>query len=156
MKASMESTTRAKIRVMTADDYDGVYRLWMSTPGMGLNDVDDSREGILKYLKRNPGTCFVAEKDGRIAGVIISGHDGRRGYIYHTAVAIEDRKQGIGSLLLEAATEALEAEGISKAALVVFGRNEIGNHFWERNGFTSREDLVYRNKAIKELRRIDT
>lgn len=152
----METATGVNIRIMTADDYDGVYRLWINTPGMGLNDVDDSREGISKFLKRNPATCFVAEKDGRIAGVIISGHDGRRGYIYHTAVAVEDRNQGIAGLLLEAATGALEAEGISKVALVVFERNELGNHFWERNGFTSREDLVYRNRAIKELTRIDT
>ena len=69
-----------EIRKMTADDYDGVYRLWLDTPGMGLNNLDDSREGIERYLRRNPGTCFVAQKEGRIVGAIMSGHDGRRGF----------------------------------------------------------------------------
>ena len=145
-----------EIRKMTADDYDGVYRLWLDTPGMGLNNLDDSREGIERYLRRNPGTCFVAQKEGRIVGAIMSGHDGRRGYIYHTAVAVPERRQGIGSALLAAAFDALEREGINKVALVVFGRNRDGNRFWAANGFTSREDLVYRNKNIREFIRNDT
>lgn len=144
------------IRTMTIEDYEAVYQLWMSTPGMGLNNLDDSREGIEKYLKRNPTTCFVAEKDGKIAGVIISGHDGRRGYIYHTAVAVSEQSQGIGGALVDAAMAALEAEGIHKCALVAFARNETGNHFWENRGFTTRPDLVYRNKTIQEFVRIDT
>lgn len=145
-----------EIRKMAIEDYDGVYQLWITTPGMGLNDVDDSRSGIEKYLKRNPDTCFVAEKEGRIVGVIISGNDGRRGYIYHTAVAVSERKQGIGRSLVHAAMAALEQEGINKAALVVFKRNDNGNAFWEKCGFTTREDLVYRNKTIREFMRIDT
>ncbi len=72
---------------MTIDDYDAVYACWMSCTGMGLNTIDDSRDGIAKYLARNPTTCFVDERDGRITGVIIAGHDGRRGYIYHTAIS---------------------------------------------------------------------
>lgn len=145
-----------KIRKMTIADYDGVYDLWITTPGMGLNDIDDSREGIGKYLVRNPETCFVAEDGERIAGVIIAGHDGRRGYIYHTAVRTSCRRKGVGQLLLEHTLVALEKEGISKVALVAFEKNEIGNAFWEKMGFVSRDDLVYRNRAIKELKRIDT
>lgn len=144
------------IRKMTIEDYEAVYQLWISTPGMGLNNLDDSREGIEKYLRRNPATCFVAEKDGQIVGVIISGHDGRRGYIYHTAVAVSERNQGIGSALVDTAMAALEAEGIHKCALVAFERNETGNRFWENYGFTTRPDLVYRNKTIQEFVRIDT
>lgn len=52
--------------------------------------------------------------------------------------------------------DALDKEGIKKVALVVFKHNEIGNGFWENIGFTDREDLVYRNKNIHELSRIDT
>ena len=69
------------IRIMTIDDYEGVYKLWMSCAGMGLNNLDDSKEGIEKFLRRNPETCFVAEEDAEIVGVILSGNDGRRGYI---------------------------------------------------------------------------
>lgn len=145
-----------KIRPMTAGDYEAVYALWLSTPGMGLNTIDDSREGIEKYLRRNPTTCFVAEEGAEVVGAILAGHDGRRGYIHHTAVREALRGQGVGSALVEAAMGALKAEGIQKVALVVFGRNENGNRFWARKGFERRDDLVYRNRAIGSLMRIDT
>ena len=136
-----------QIRKMTINDYESVYNLWRKTPGMGLNDFDDSKEGIRKYLDRNPKTCFVAEKGKRIIGVIMSGHDGRRGYIYHMAVLIEERNGGIGSELVAHALHALKEEGIQKVALVVFSENETGNNFWEKQGFTQRKDLTYRNKS---------
>ena len=145
-----------KIRVMNMEDYDKVYALWMSCKNMGFNNLDDSREGIEKYLKRNPSTCFIAEKGEAIAGVILSGHDGRRGFIHHMAVAEDHRRQGIASALLEHALSALKAEGINKVALLVFNRNEAGNAFWEAQGFTARTDVTYRNKALAELVRIDT
>ena len=144
------------IRLMRLEDYSRVYQLWLSCKGMGLNDLDDSPEGIERYLRRNPETCFVAQEDGRIVGVILSGHDGRRGFIHHTAVHPDHRGKGIVTALVEEAMAALERCGIHKAALVVFARNQAGNDFWERRGFTSREDLVYRNRAIRELKRIDT
>lgn len=145
-----------EIRIMTIEDYDGVYDLWINTPGMGLNTTDDSREGIARYLQRNPTTSFVAVDRDSIVGVIITGHDGRRGYIYHTAVLPEYRRQGIARRLVDSAMSALEGEGIHKVALVAFARNAIGNGFWEKLGFTCRDDLVYRNKNIHDLHRIDT
>ena len=145
-----------EIRKMKIEDYEAVYQLWLSCKGMGLNTVDDSRDGIEKFLQRNPDTCFVAEKDGKIVGVIMAGSDGRRGYIYHTAVSPDQRRQGIASKLVDAVMTVLENIGITKAALVVFERNADGNAFWEKSGFTVREDLVYRNKSIAEMTRIDT
>lgn len=105
---------------------------------------------------RNPNTCFVAEKEANIIGVIMSGHDGRRGYIHHMAVETSERNQGIGKSLLQYAMKALKNEGINKVALVVFAKNKTGNSFWNKNGFSVREDLIYRNKNINELTRIDT
>lgn len=145
-----------ELRPMKIDDYGPVYRLWMDTPGMGLNDLDDSREGIERYLRRNPATCFTAWEGGTLLGVILCGHDGRRGYIHHTAVRPSARRQGVGTALVNAALDALAREGIHKAALVAFSRNAGGNAFWEKQGFTLREDLSYRNRALHELHRIDT
>lgn len=147
---------RAFIRQMKASDYDAVYDLWMSCQGMGLNDVDDSREGIEKFIKKNPTTCLVAEADNKIVGVIMIGNDGRRGYIYHTAVHPEYRKNKIATKLVEESLAAIANEGITKVALVAFSTNTAGNAFWENLGFEVRDDLVYRNKALKELVRIDT
>ena len=144
------------IRLMKIEDYEEVYALWLSCKGMGLNNVDDSRDGIARYLARNPNTCFVAQEEGHIHGAILTGHDGRRGYISHTAVSPSARRRGIGAALVNAALEALRAEGIAKVALVAFARNEEGNAFWEKQGFTSRSDLVYRNRALVEMVRKDT
>lgn len=144
------------IRLMKISDYHSVYSLWLSCAGMGLNNLDDSKEGIERFLNRNPDTCFVAENDSEIIGVIIAGNDGRRGYIYHTAVNSKYRKQGIATALVEQAILALKSCGINKVALVVFSENENGNAFWEKVGFVTREDLVYRNKSITKMIRIDT
>lgn len=139
------------IRKMTTEDYNDVYDLWMSCVGMGLNNLDDSKEGIDKFIQRNPDTCLVAEKDSSIVGAIMVGSDGRRGYIYHTAVHPDFRRQGIASKLVDSAIRKLSALGINKVALVVFDRNDTGNSFWESQGFTVRNDLVYRNKALAEM-----
>ena len=146
-----------QIQKMVIDDYDDVYDLWLSTPGVGLNNLDDSRDGIDKYLKRNPSICFVARENGKLTGVILSGHDGRRGFIYHAAVDVSQRNKGIGKKLVEAALNALQEEGINKVAFVVFKKNETGNAFWEKLGFDERTDLVYRNKIISksEMKRMD-
>lgn len=141
---------------MLISDYKQVYRLWTLCAGMGLNNLDDSKAGINAFLRRNPDTCFVAEIGSQIIGVIMVGNDGRRGYIYHTAVNPKYRKQGIARQLVNTAIDALKLVGINKVALVVFERNENGNNFWEKLGFTIREDLVYRNKALTEMTRIDT
>lgn len=144
------------IRKMKLSDYETVYSLWLSCKGMGLNDLDDSRIGIEKFLKRNPETCFVAEINDKLIGVIMAGNDGRRGYIYHTAVHPDFRNQGIARTLVETVMKALKKCGINKVALVVFERNQSGNGFWEKLGFTVRDDLIYRNKSIVEMVRIDT
>lgn len=164
-----------RIRPMKIDDYEGVLRLWLDTPGLGLRSLDDSRDGIARYLARNPETCFVAEQVpeiqdtivGRpceaaaglgscgsaceglaVAGVILSGHDGRRGYIYHMGVAAGFRRRGIGKALVDAALLALKAQAITKVALVAFAGNESGNAFWEAEGFEARTDLIYRNRSL--------
>jgi ribosomal protein S18 acetylase RimI-like enzyme len=141
-------------RVMTMEDYSEAYDLWIIC-GNGLNDKDDSPEGIGKYLKRNPSTSFVATCDGKVVGVILCGHDGRRGIIQHACVSPDYRRLGIGNRLVELALEALKNEGINKVLLVAFKKNEGGNAFWEAQGFTLREDLNYRNKALTEMIRID-
>ncbi len=136
------------VRIMTIDDYPAVYALWQSTAGIGLRSLDDSAEGIIRFLRRNPNTSFVALADQSLVGAILCGHDGRRGYIYHTAVHPFHQNKGIGKSLVNAALEALQAEGIHKAALVSYNDNNLGIAFWQALGFEQRSDLVYLNKAI--------
>ena len=145
-----------QIRTMTIADYEKVYALWMSCKNMGFNDIDDSKEGIARFLERNPNTSFVAIENDELQGIILGGHDGRRGYIYHMSVAENHRKKGIGSALVEKCLESFKNEKISKVALLVFKYNETGNTFWEKQGFILREDINYRNIGLRELVRIDT
>ena len=137
------------IRLLSLSDHDRVLRLWQSTPGVGLREADDCREGFERLLRRNPSTCFGAFRDDLLVGTILAGNDGRRGYLYHLAVAPGERRKGIGSCLVRTVMEALKAEGIRKTALVVFTDNAGGNAFWEAAGFTERTDLVYRNMENK-------
>ena len=145
-----------QIRTMKITDYEKVYALWMSCKNMGFNDIDDSKEGIARFLERNPNTSFVAIENDELLGIILGGHDGRRGYIYHMSVAENQRKKGIGSSLVKKCLESFKNEKISKVALLVFKYNETGNAFWEKQGFILREDINYRNIGLRELVRIDT
>jgi N-acetylglutamate synthase len=146
------------IEKMKIEDYSEVYKLWLNTPGMGLNTIDDSKEGIKRYLKRNPKTCFVALENERIIGVILCGHDGRRGNIHHAAVATDFKHRGIGRNLVDHAVKGLQEENIYKVSFVVFTKNKAGNRFWDKLGFKERTDLVFRDKLISaiDMKRIDT
>ncbi len=139
---------RLDIRLMTSADYDAARALWDDTPGVGLNSLDDSREGIERYLKRNPTSCFVAIDGSEIVGTIMAGHDGRRGMIYHMTIKPPYRRRGIGKRLAAAALDALCSEGITKVMLVVMKSNETGNSFWESLGIIERKDLVFRSLRI--------
>ena len=143
-----------QLRKMVAADYDAVFELWTGCPEMELNDVDDSREGVERFLTRNPDTCFVAEEDGAILGVLLAGCDGRRGYIYHAAVVPECRGRGVGSAMVEAALSALKAMGVSKVGLLTFCDNEGGNRFWKEHVFDARTDLLYHSNVLADVHRI--
>ena len=163
------------IRQVSISDYDGIYALWNSTEQSrrALNPVDDSREGIERYLRRNPATCFLACENAeneitneaadasgapqntsknaeKIVGVILTGHDGRRAIIHHLCVHLDYRRKGIAHLLVEKAEEALRAEGITKAFGLVFKDNDAANAFWENEGYTLRTNLNYRNKSLND------
>ena len=150
------STMEIKIRTVSIEDYDEIYKLWNSTEQSRrtLNTVDDSREGIEKYLKRNPTTCFLAytygDTENKTVGVILTVHDGRRAIVYHLCIHPDYRRQGIAGMLVHTAEEALRKEGINKIFKLVFKDNELANAFWEEQGYTLRTNLNYRNKSLNE------
>ena len=138
------------IRVMKIEDFDQVHALWMSIKGFGIRSVDDSREGVERFLKRNPTTSVVAEEDGKIVGAILCGHDGRRGCLYHVCVREDYRRLGIGKAMVVHCMNALKAEHINKVSLIAFTQNDIGNAFWKCIGWTKREDLNYYDFTLNE------
>ena len=138
------------IRKMTVEDYDGVRALWMTIRGFAIRSLDDSREGVARFLERNPATSVVAVEAGRIVGAILCGHDGRRGCLYHVCVAEEYRMRGIGKAMVVFCMEALRAEHINKVSLIAFTKNDIGNAFWKQIGWTKRGDLNYYDFVLND------
>lgn len=135
---------------MKEEDYDQVYHLWMSIHGFGIRSIDDSREGVTRFLKRNPSTSVVAVVNQQIVGAILCGHDGRRGCMYHVCVDEQYRQHGIGKAMAVFCMKALQEEGINKVSLIAFKSNALGNRFWKDAGWTFREDLNYYDFTLNE------
>jgi putative acetyltransferase len=136
-----------EISEMTVADYDEVMALWQSTEGMGLSSAD-SREGIAAFLARNPGLSLVARQHGRVIAAVLCGHDGRRGYLHHLAVARHARGQGLGRKLVDAGLAKLEAAGIQKCHIFLHIDNEKGEQFWRKIGWKERLDLKIMSRDI--------
>ena len=135
---------------MSIKDYPGVYALWMSIKGFAIRSIDDSEEGVARFLERNPRTSVVAEENGEIVGAILCGHDVRRGCLYHVCVREDCRMRGIGKAMVVRCMESLKEERISKVSLIAFTVNDIGNAFWRCIGWTKREDLNYYDFVLNE------
>ena len=142
--------TQFVIREMKISDFEDVHKLWMTIKGFGIRSIDDSKEGVERFIRRNPTTSIVAEADRKIVGSILCGHDGRRGCFYHVCVAEAYRKHGIGKAMAVAAMRALKEEKINKVCLIAFKENEVGNSFWKSVGWTFREDLNYYDFTLNE------
>lgn len=129
------------IRNMTIDDYDSVNSLWHRIKGFVIRSIDDSREGVERFIKRNPNTCVVAEEDGRIVGSILCGHDGRKGCMYHVCVDPDYRLKGIGKSMVAFALGKLKEEQINDVSIVAFTKNDVGNQFWRKLGWEMQPNL---------------
>ncbi len=139
-----------KIRSMTIEDYPAVKALWQSIRGFGIRSIDDSGDGVARFLARNPGISVVAERNEEIVGAVLCGHDGRRGCLYHVCVKDGCRRQGIGKAMVVFCMEALKREHINKVSLIAFTKNDAGNAFWKEIGWTKREDLNYYDFVLNE------
>ena len=128
------------VRHFRIEDFDAVVALWRRTEGVGLNE-SDTRRAIAAFLRRNPRLSFVAEKDGRIIGAVLCGHDGRRGYLHHLVVSKRHRRRGIGRQLVDACLAKLRKAGIQKCNIFIFANNTEGMKFWTHTGWSLRTEL---------------
>lgn len=128
------------IRTMNIADYDAVIELMQQTPGISFRDAD-SRESTARYLERNPGLSFVCEADRQLVGCVMSGHDGRRGYLQHLIVLLAYRRKGIANALVDRCLNELERLGIRKCHIDVFKTNALASAYWEGQGWTLRTDI---------------
>ena len=136
----MSEIMNLNVRPMTTDDYDEVFAMWQITTKRALSDAD-SRENIAFYLKRNPEMSQVAVAHGKIVGTVLCGHDGRRGFIHHMAVAEEYRRHNIAKRMALTALEALVNDGIKKTHIFCYTNNNLGQSFWTALGWQKRDDV---------------
>jgi ribosomal protein S18 acetylase RimI-like enzyme len=136
-----------ELREMTIDDYEAAYAVWERSEGIGLSDAD-SKEGIKRFLARNPGLSYIALDGDQIIGAALCGHDGRRGYIHHLSVVVSHRKQGIGRSLVNRCVFALMQIGIAKCHLFVFDENQGAIDFWKRVGWSKRVELMMMSQHL--------
>jgi ribosomal protein S18 acetylase RimI-like enzyme len=128
------------IRIMTINDYENVIDLMKRTPGVTFRDAD-SYEATRRYLERNPELNFIGKVGDETVGCIMSGHDGRRGYLQHLVVAPAHRRQGIANALVECCLARLEALDIAKSHVDVIRTNTDAHAYWERRGWQLRTDI---------------
>ncbi len=129
-----------ELREFVMQDYDRVIELWRNSEGIGLSAAD-APERIQAYLERNPGSSFTAWDGDRLVGAVLCGHDGRRGYLHHLAVAPDYRGRGIGRQLASRCLQAMADLGIDKVHIVVFKNNKNALDFWQRTGWYTRDEL---------------
>jgi ribosomal protein S18 acetylase RimI-like enzyme len=134
-------------REFVLEDYDASIALWTGIEGIEICE-GDSREEIAEYLKRNPGLSRVAEAAGKIVGVALCGHDGRRGWIYHLAVAQAYRRQKVGKLLIDDCVGGLRKLGLKRAIILVAGDNPAGQQFWLRNGWENIDGAIAMTREL--------
>lgn len=134
------------ITELTIDDHREVLALWQKTPGIGLSAAD-GRPAIERYLERNPGMSYVAREGATVVGAVLCGHDGRRGYIHHLAVAPPHRRGGLGRVLVQRALEAI-APHVQKCHLFVYADNLEAQDFWRATGWVDRPELRVMSKEL--------
>jgi ribosomal protein S18 acetylase RimI-like enzyme len=138
-----------ELHEMTIDDYKSVHAVWAGSEGIGLSDAD-SKEGIKRFLARNPGLSYIALDGDQIVGAALCGHDGRRGYIHHLAVIKSHRKRGIGRSLVSRCVYALMQIGIAKCHLFIFDENQDAINFWQKVGWTQRVELMMMSQHLDQ------
>src|SRR5579871_4289968 len=122
-----------RFRLLIPSDHGPAVALWGRCEGVEIAEGDDE-SSFRSYLERNPGLSHCAEFDGSLIGAALCGHDGRRGYIYHLAVAPEFRGGGVGRAILERGLAGLRECGITRALILVAGDNVPGREFWLSQG----------------------
>ena len=142
-------STPLAITPLTAADIAEALELWTASEGVGLRGADQP-EPLARYLSRNPGLSLAARDGGRMVGAVLCGHDGRRGYLHHLAVAASHRRRGIGRELVERCLDGLRRKGISKCHLFVYHHNADGQAFWRGIGWHARDDILLMSRNLDD------
>ena len=135
MKADPNNIDRKiQTREFSIDDYDATLELWQRVEGLEVAEGDD-KEGVAQFVARNPGLSRVAIDNGKLVGVVMCGHDGRRGHMYHLAVDPAYRRYGLGKRLVQECLDGLRRVGVIRAIILVADDNLGGTEFWKRAGW---------------------
>ena len=131
------------------DDYEEVYRLWKTIEKGVHVGRSDSPDEIEKKVARDPDLFLVAESEGRIIGSVIGGFDGRRGLVYHLAVAVSLRGMGIGTCLMDELESRLRSKGCLKCFLLVAPDNSEVETYYQQRGWQHMDKVRIYGKELQ-------
>lgn len=133
---------------MKVSDLEQVIKLWSSITELSFPVQFDTVERLTRFLSRNQGFSTIAKSDTAIVGAILCGHDGRRGFFYHSGVDYSFRKQGIAKEMIERCFEMLRKEDIDTCFLFTIDSNIPAQEFWKSMGFNYAPHILYHSRSI--------
>lgn len=92
----------------------------------------------------------IHDDAGALAGTVMVGIDGHRGWIYYLATAEQYRGHGLGRRLISAAEDWVKARGIAKLMLMVRTENAQLAEYYEQLGYQRQETTVYGRRLIED------
>jgi ribosomal protein S18 acetylase RimI-like enzyme len=127
-----------ELSAMASSDHAEVIALWQATPGMSRLETQAE---LTRFLERNPGLSQVVRCHGTLVAAVLAGHDGRRGYLYHLAVAADHQRRGLATWVVDRCLALMAEQGLPRCGLQVYVDNDSGLEFWRRSGWTERMDV---------------
>lgn len=123
-----------------------VVALWRAC-GLVVSTGDPDGD-IDRKLSYQPELFLIALVEERLAGTVMAGYEGHRGWINYLAVDPELQNRGIARELMRAAEVKLRDLGCPKINLMVRGTNTEVVEFYERIGY-GREDRVVMSRRLE-------
>jgi len=136
-----------EIRRLSIEDYDEMLNLWIASGLTSLKPKGrDSREEIEKQMKMFPGGFIGAFADGKLVGIVVATHDGRKGWINRLAVHPDYRRRGIAKKLIEEAEKYLKKEGMKIICALIEDWNTASINLFQKSGYKMHKDIIYFSK----------
>jgi ribosomal protein S18 acetylase RimI-like enzyme len=136
------------IRALRPDEFDQMTELWKEAGLACKPRGRDQRAHIEREISGPTSIFLMAEEDGRMVGVVLGTHDGRKGWINRLAVAPGYQRRGIGRALASAVEARLRQAGIGIVTCLIEDWNAESIEFFEEIGYVGHREIIYFAKRM--------